>query len=165
MNPTIVTPATPVIDLARAKLHCKIAGNDRDAEVTDAVASAQAWAQAWLGIAMGAQRLAWRFDAWCGCYTLPYDVSSVFSVTAGGNAVAYTLTGRTVKVAADAALPVVITINCGLDAAQVPPPVKSAMLLVVGDLIRNQQAQVELQLYRNAAVENLLALYRERLPL
>lgn len=165
MNPTIVNPAAPVIDLDRAKLHCKIAGGDRDAEVTDAVAAAQAWVQAWLGIALGAQRLAWRFDAWSGCVTLPYDVSSVESVTAGGATVAYTLTGRTVEVAADAALPVVITIDCGLAAAQVPPPIKSAMLLVVGDLIRNQQAQVEVQLYRNAAVENLLSLERERLPI
>lgn len=165
MNPTIVTPATPVIDLARAKLHCKIAGSDRDAEVTDAVASAQAWAQAWLGIALGQQRLAWRYDAWAGCATLPYDVTGVVSVTASGVAVPYTQGGRRFDVASDAAPPVVITIDCGLTAAQVPPPVKSAMLLVVGDLIRNQQAQVEVQLYRNAAVENLLALYRERLPL
>lgn len=165
MNPTIVNPAAPVIDLARAKLHCKIAGSDRDAEVTDAVASAQAWVQAWLGLAIGAQRLAWRFDAWSGCFTLPYDVSSIESVTAAGSPIAHTLVGRTVQVAADAAVPVVITINCGLDGAQVPPPVKSAMLLVVGDLVRNQQAQVEVQLYRNPAVENLLALYRERLPL
>lgn len=165
MRPTIVTPATALIDLERAKLHCKITSGDRDAEVSDAIAAAQSWAQAWLGVALGKQRLAWTFDAWSGCFTAPYDVTSVETVTAAGAPLTYTLSGRTVSAAANAAVPVVITINCGLDGTQLPPAVKSAMLLVIGDLIRNQEAHVDVQLYRNPAVENLLSLERERLPI
>lgn len=165
MNPIIVTPATPLIDLPRAKLQCKITSSERDTEITEAVDSAQAWAQAWLGFALGEQRLSWSYDPWPGCVTLPYDVTAVVSVTAGGDPVDYERNGRTFTVAADAAVPVVITIDCGLPGESVPQPIKSAMLLVVVDLIVNQQAQVSTQLYRNEAVENLLSLFRERLPL
>lgn len=162
MNPTIVTAATPVIDLARARLHCKIAGTDRDLEITDAVEAARAWAQEWLGVAIGPQRLAWTFDSWCGSATLPYDITAVVSVVDASGPAAYVKSGRTIRASSTAA-PVVITIDCGFTAAALPGPIKSAMLLVVGDLIRNQQAQVEAELYQNRAVENLLALYRERL--
>lgn len=41
-----------------------------------------------------------------------------------------------------------------------PPPVKSAAMLLIGDLYANREAQSERQLHRNAAYERLLAPYR-----
>ena len=45
----------------------------------------------------------------------------------------------------------------GLDA---PAPVKSAALLLVGDLYANREAQADRQLYRNATYQALLNPYR-----
>lgn len=162
-NPTVevITSPEPVIDLARAKLHCKIAGNDRDAEVIDAVETARAWAQEWLGIPIGAQRLAYRYDPWYGWAEVPFPIKTLVGVADPSGQIGSLQRGQHVE--ADSDGPVTITIDTG--STTVPAPIKSAMLLVVADLIRNQQAQVEVQLYRNAAVENLLSLYRERLPI
>lgn len=41
-------------------------------------------------------------------------------------------------------------------AADIPAPVVSAMLLVFGDLFEHRTAQTEVQLYNNAAAENLM---------
>lgn len=165
MNPTIVTPATPIIDLARAKLHCKFSATftARDAEVEDAILTAQAWAQEELRVAIGPQRLKFTYDPWPGCATLPFDITDVVSVEDATGAVPYTKAGRTIV--AEGVAPVEIVIDCGLAAASVPHPVKWAMLLVIGDLMENPYAQTEVKLYENPAAENLLALYRERHPL
>ncbi|MBB1584255.1 head-tail connector protein [Serratia sp. OS31] len=41
-------------------------------------------------------------------------------------------------------------------AADIPEPVVSAMLLVFGDLFEHRTSQSEIQLYANAAAENLM---------
>ncbi|EQA1621373.1 head-tail connector protein [Enterobacter asburiae] len=41
-------------------------------------------------------------------------------------------------------------------AADIPSPVVSAMLLVFGDLFEHRTSQTEVQLYTNAAAENLM---------
>lgn len=41
-------------------------------------------------------------------------------------------------------------------AADIPAPVVSAMLLVFGDLFEHRTGQTEVQLYTNAAAENLM---------
>lgn len=163
MNPTIVTPATQVIDLARAKLHCKLSGTARDPEVTDAIETARAWMQKELAVAVGPQTLKYTFDEWSGCAKLPYDITTVVSVTDADGPVSYTQRGRTIS--AEAVAPVEIVITCGWTIATLPGPIKSAMLLLIGDLIENQQAQVEVALHENRAVENLIALERQRVPL
>lgn len=165
MNPTIVTPATPIIDLARAKLHCKFSTTftARDAEVADAILTAQAWVQEELRVAIGPQRLKFTYDQWAGCATLPFEITAVVSVDDTSGPVPYTRAGRVITAAGTA--PVSIVIDCGLAAEAVPHPVKWAMLLVIGDLMENPYAQTEVQLYENPAAENLLALYRERRPL
>ncbi|MEQ4922353.1 head-tail connector protein [Proteus hauseri] len=42
----------------------------------------------------------------------------------------------------------------------IPHPVKSAMLLVLGDMFEHRTSQSEIQLYENKAVERLLFQYR-----
>lgn len=165
MTPRIITPATPVIDVARARLHCKIDGAERDDELVDAIETARAWAQAHLQVAIGEQVLEFTQRTWCGSVKLPYDVTTLISVTAAGVDVTGTaiVTDRTV--AAVGIAPVVIQIATGYSASRLPSPIKSAMLLLIADLVVNQQAQSVNKLYENPAVENLLSLYRERLSL
>jgi len=165
MNPKIITPATQVIDLARAKLQCKITGNDRDPDVTDAIAAARDFAEAETGMPVGEQVRQYTYGTWCGSVTLPCDVTELQTVTAAGVPVLPlpTLSDRTLKFAASA--PVVITIKCGWTAETVPATVKAAMLLMIADLVRNPQSQADVQLFRNHTFENLLWPHRERLPL
>jgi len=167
MNPKIITPATQVIDLVRGKLQCKITGNDRNDDVADAIAAARDYAQAFLGVPVGPQTLQYTFASWCGAVTLPFDVTTVVSVTAAGVAVSPLPTlgadDRTLTFAAVA--PVVIRLTCGYTIATLPSMVKSAMLLMIADLVRNPQAQSEVQLYKNHAVDNLLWPHRARVSL
>ncbi len=167
MNPKIITPATQVIETARAKLQCKITSNDRNDDVNDAIAAAREYAQAFLGYPVGPQTLQYTFPTWGGAYTFPFDVTTVVSVTADGVAVdpLPTLDGddRTLTFAAVA--PVVIQVTCGWTTDTLPATVKSAMLLMIADLVRNPQAQSEVQLYKNETVDNLLWPKRERVGL
>ncbi len=163
MKPIIVTPATQVIAQERAKLHCKIIGARRDAEIDDAIETARAWMQKELAVAVGPQRLKFVFNEWSGAACLPYDITAVVSVTDGSGALAYTRRDREIRASGEA--PVEIVIDCGWTIADVPGTVRSAMLLMIGDLMENQTGQVEVQLYQNPAVENLIALERQRPPL
>lgn len=163
MKPTIVTPATPIIDLARAKLHCKLTGAARDTEVTEAILAAQGWVQEELGVAIGPQRLSFVFARWSGCATLPYEITAVVSVTGASGPLAFTKVGRTISAMGEA--PVEIVVDCGLPGASVPAQIKWAMLLVINDLMENQYAQTEVQLHANKAAENLIWPFRERHPI
>lgn len=160
-KPTIITPAEQVIDVARARLQCKIAGTDRDTELTDAIAAARAYAEAYIGLPIGDQVREYRFDCWPGRATLPCDIVALVAVTAAGESVTPlpSPTGRTLTFAATA--PVTIRIRCGWTSSTLPSDVKMAMLLLISDYIRNPQAQSDVQLWRNSAVDDLLAAERE----
>lgn len=167
MNPKIITPATQVIEIARAKLQCKITSNDRNDDVSDAIAAARDYAQAFLGYPVGAQELRYTFAEWCGSFTFPFDVTTVVSVTADGVAVdpLPTLDADERTLTFEAVAPVVIQVTCGWTTATLPATVKAAMLLMIADLVRNPQAQSEAQLYKNQAVDNLLWPHRARVGL
>lgn len=160
MKPTVITPAASVITLERARLQCKLSSFDQlDEELTDAIETARAWTQAHLQRAIGRQTLRYTFTEWSGSATLPYDIVSV-TVTAAGVTTPATVVDRTVSV--DGPAPVVLDVVTGDDEASLPRPIKSAMLLMIADLMENRQGQAEVKLYENQAVENLLSLYRER---
>jgi hypothetical protein len=167
MKPRIVTPADPltVIDLARARLQCKLTGTDRDADVIDAIAAARAFVEAEIGLPVGEQVREYTWATWSGSAVLPCDVTELLAVTTAEVAVTPlpALAGRTLTVAATA--PVVVRIRCGWTAATLPATVKQAMLLLIADFVRNPQAQTETQLFRNHALDALLWPERERLPL
>ena len=164
----IITPPTQVIDLDRARLQCKITGSDRDADVIDAVAGARDYAESFLGVPVGDQVREYMYPTWSGSVVLPCDVSELQAITARGVSVT-PLTGlladRTLTLPLTTAVPVVVRIRCGYSADTLPGTVKSAMLLLIADLVRNPQAQSEVQLYRNHAFDALLWPHRERLPL
>lgn len=163
MRPEVVVPPEPVITLARAKLQCKLDGNERDDEVQDAIETARAWAQEFTQRAIGqVQTLKCTFEDWLGYAALPFIPSEIVSVTDAAGAVVSTIAGRTVTATATA--PVVITFKvAGYTTTTLPGPVKSAMLLMIADLIRNPQGQVEVELYENKAVKSLLWPYRVEL--
>ncbi|APW38975.1 hypothetical protein RD110_18650 [Rhodoferax koreense] len=165
MYTKIITPPEQVIDLARAKLQCKITGSDRDPDVADAIAAARDYAQREIGLPIGEQTVEFTYPTWCGSVELPCDVTSLLSVSAAGADVSPlpSLVGRRLTLAA--AAPVVVTITCGWTAATLPATVKAAMLLLIADLVRNPQAQSETQLYKNETFNGLMWMYRERLPL
>lgn len=165
MNPKIISGPTPVIDLARAKLQCKITGDDRDADVADAVDAARGYVEAFLGVPVGEQVREYTYSTWCGRVVLPCDVTELQAASAAGVPVTPlpSLVDRLLVMTATA--PVVVRIKCGYTAETLPGTVKAAMLLMIADLVRNPQAQSDVQLYKNHAFENLLWPSRERLPL
>jgi len=163
MKPIIVTPATQVITQERAKLHCKITGSRRDSDIDDAIEAARSWMQKELAVAVGPQRLKFVFDDWAGSACLPYDITDVVSVSDGSGPLTFTRRGRVISAAGTA--PVEVVVDCGWTAQDVPGTVKSAMLLMIGDLVENPTGQVEVQLYQNPAIENLIALERQRSPI
>lgn len=162
MKRTVITPPTPVIDLARAKLQCKITGSDRDADLTDATAAARDYAEAYLGVPVGEQVQSFAFTSWCGQVELPCDITELQSITSAGATLAQLPMPDGRCLVFDAVAPVVITIKTGWTAATLPGVVKSAMLLLIADLVRNPQKQSETQLYRNETFESLLWPHRER---
>jgi len=166
MNFKLITPAAQVIDLPRAKLQCKITGADRDADLTDAIAAARDFVEAFLGVPVGEQVRRYTFECWPGCATFPFDVTSVEACTADGVAV-YPLPAliadRTLKF--DATSPVTIDVKCGYVVATLPATAKQAMLLLIADYVRNPQAQTDVELFKNSAIGSLLWPHRVRLPI
>lgn len=165
---TVIKVPEPVIDIARARTHCRIFDAERDVELGDAIETARAWVQERLHRAVGAQTLALRYPTWCGSAELPFDVTTLQSVTVDGVAVAPAPAlggdaGRTLSLATTGV--VVATIVAGYTPDTLPGPVKSAMLLMIADLIRNPAAQTQAQLYENPAVDNLLYPYITEVPL
>jgi hypothetical protein len=164
MGDQVVVPPEAVITLERAKLQAKLDSDERDAEVTDAIETARAWAQNTLQRAVGVQTLEVTLKRWTGCARLLYAPTSVESVTADGEAVApadYELDGKLLQYAGPG--PVVVRYVTGYSQETLPGPVKSAMLLMIVDLIKNPQGQTTSQLYENPALLNLLWPYRDEL--
>lgn len=158
-----LTVPSPVIPLERAKLHCKITGADRDAEVLDAVEAARAWAQLILQRPIGeTQQLEAIFERWGGYGALPFVPYSVDAVTANGQVATFGAAGRVITAAGPAPVSVKFTAK-GFTAETLPAPIRFGMLLIVGDLVHNQQGQVEVQLYENRAARDLMWPYREGL--
>lgn len=164
MYTKIITPAVQVIDLARAKLQCKITGSDRDADLVDAIAAARDFAEAETGCPVGDQVREYTYPTWCGSVELPCGLTELQAVSAAGVAILPlpVVVGRRLTVAATS--PVVVRVRCGWTHETLPATVKSAMLLFIADLIRNPQAQSETQLFKNRAMESLLWPHRERSP-
>lgn len=165
MKYKIITPATQVIDLPRAKLQCKITGSDRDADITDAIAAARDFAESELGVPVGDQVREYSFSTWCGSVVLPCDITALVSVTAAGQPVLPLPTPVDRLLTFSATAPVAVRVRCGFTSETLPSTVKAAMLLLIADLVRNPQAQSDVQLFKNHAYEAMLWPHRERLPL
>jgi uncharacterized phiE125 gp8 family phage protein len=184
----ITPPAQEVVTLARARLQLKIDADippvapataptsERDPEIEDAIKTAREKVQQYLGRAVGAQTLELVMTGWQSVVEIPLGgVTSITSVdyTAddGEHQLAtenYALYGGDKPFVTISAAPALastpenvrIRFEAGYTADTVPGPVKSAMLLLITDLVQNPSRQTDKPLSENAAFADLLSEYR-----
>lgn len=156
-----------LIDRERVKLAAKITGTDRDPEVDDAINAAVEYVQVHLNIPLDVQTVDCIYeDFQGGTCRLPFAPLSIDSIAVDEEVLQvheYRLLYRKVSLPRQGTLK--ITMTAGFTQEALPTPIKQALLMLATDYLRNQQAQQEVDLKTNKAVENLLALYRMRSPL
>lgn len=186
--PILVTPpAQRIVSLAEAKAHCRVDHAEDDGLLSAAILAAEAHLDGWAGV-LGRCLVSqeWR-QLWRGfpagpLLPLPFPNVTTAAVTyvdpAGAeqtlSASAYHLITTPQAAALEladglswpdvAARPdaVRVTFTAGYDAdpARVPAPIRSAALLIVGDLHRTREGQVSDRMKDNPAVMMLLTPYR-----
>jgi uncharacterized phiE125 gp8 family phage protein len=186
--PRLVTPLTAsLLTLEEARRHCRVDHSEDDVILGAGIAAAQGWLDGWSGV-LGRCLInqQWRQD-WPGfpagpLLPLPFPDVSAAAITyidpAGAeqtlSTAAYhivsTASAAVLELADGAAWPatatrpdavrVTFTAGYGAAAANVPAPIRSAALLVVGDLHRTREGQVSDRMKDNPAVMMLLAPYR-----
>jgi uncharacterized phiE125 gp8 family phage protein len=184
----ITPPAQEVITLARARLQLKIdadippiapateATSERDPEIEDAIKTARQKVQGYLNRAIGAQTLELVMTGWQSVVEIPLGgMTSITSVSytaddgehqlSAGDYALYGGDKPFVTISAAPALAstpdnVRIRFEAGYTAETVPGPVKSAMLLLITDLVQNPSRQTDKPLSENAAFADLLSEYR-----
>lgn len=183
MRVFVVTPPEPVISLSEAKDHLRVRHNDEDALITAYVAAATGHIDGpdgWLGRAIGVQTLeaylcAPTFDR---IIHLPYppavEVESIEARTASGwdtvGPAVYEVRGSEVWRTASSSWPawisdpeaVRVIYQAGYEI--VPPAIRAAILLMVGDLYANRETvsagQIATSIPMSTTVENLLSPFR-----
>lgn len=178
-----------ILTLDEVKAHCRISDGDQDDLLNGLIATAIAHFDGYggiLGRALVSQTWSWAthcFYDWR--IRLPlgnlisvtsvkyYDVSNVLQTVSGSvygfatdhiGPYLYLIENQTwptsLRYRDDA---VVITWVCGwADAASVPKPIKQAMLLMIGDLFENREAQViGVEINRNRTIDALIAPFRK----
>lgn len=158
MRVFVVTPPAPVVTWEDADAHLKLEGDtSQQPEVEGMIAAATGTLDGpggWLGRAIGSQTLEARLDNWgCGSIRLPYpptgDVVSVKYVDAQGaeqtiDTEGYELLGASLVPAYGAVWPtpryqreaVRVRYQAGYPEGMLPGQIRSAILLMVGDLYR-----------------------------
>lgn len=183
MRVFVVTPPDPVVTLEEAKRHLKVDGDDEDVEIAAFIAAATGHIDGpdgWLGRALGVQILEARTDVWCGYQvSLPFPpvlelVSISYLDNEGTEQMAdladLDLLGRNL-VAAGSSWPwdggsrrresLRIRYRAGYET--LPPAIRAAILLMVGDLYRNRDSvafTVATAIPMSTTVESLLAPFR-----
>lgn len=185
MRSAVAEPADPeeIVSLARVKQHLKVDHSAEDDLIKAYRAAAIAHIDApdgWLGRAIGVQQIDTWFDEFDdGVLKLPFvpliDVLEVqyrapitgawIDVDPGS----YELRGKLLGNAwaqtwpAMARGPETIRVRCLAGYEDVPAPIVSAILLMIGDLYRNRETTAEraaVSVPMSTTVENLLAPYR-----
>jgi hypothetical protein len=158
--------ALTLIDVARARLQCRISSNVLDPVITDAINAARDYVQERTQRAIGVQRLTFTYPQWRGCALLPFDITQLLAVTVDGVAEdpLPTPIGRLIELSDAYGKKVAISIETGYTPATLPGALKQAMLLLIADAVRNPAAQVETTLHENKALETLLYPYIRSLP-
>lgn len=181
---TLITPpATEPVDLATAKLHCRVDSSDEDGMIEALIAAARAHIEDATGRALVERTLELRVDAWPTRLYLPAPPAMrIVSVTAIDDAGAaavlesaayalrtgvepgYVVFDSALRPAVDLAdfAGVRVRYVAGYGAASdVPTPLKQALLLLVGHWYANREAVGQSnQAALPFAVEALIAPYR-----
>lgn len=186
----ITAPAAEPVDLTLAKAHCRITDSQQDALVTLAIESARQAVDGQNGV-LGRALITQTWELVLDCFPSEFiriplpPLQSVVSIKyQDPDGIEQTLDpGRYLVDTAsqpggvvvdadgwpetdDTANAVVIRFvaGYGATAASVPAPIRSAILLQVGDLIENRQTQQKDALVMNPAAESLLFPYRMLTP-
>jgi uncharacterized phiE125 gp8 family phage protein len=146
-------PPVEPVDLMEAKQHLRVDTDSDDALITEMIVSARAMVEQWTGRAMITQTLVWTFsDSWGGtlAYNLPRSpamaVNTVSQFASDGSTVALAsdqyvafLAPEPAKITFTAApadgtqyAQIEFAAGYGNTAADVPAPLKQAILMVVG---------------------------------
>lgn len=182
MRVFVVTPPEPVVPLAEAKAHLRVRHGDEDALIEAYVAAATAHIDGpdgWLGRSLGDQVLEAYTDVFRDCMSLPYgpvtEIISVKYLAGTGDEVIllpteYELRGWLLGSAFGKRWPSVLSrpeavrIQYRAGYADLPPPIRAAILLMVGDLYMNRETVTTgasaSQIPMNTTVLNLLSPYR-----
>lgn len=183
----VAPPGVQLVELADAKRHCRIDHADDDALVTAAIAAATGWLDGWAGVlgrCLVNQQWRQLADGFPAGPLLPLPFPDVTAVevkyrdaadvertfAAAGYHLISTPVGSCLELADGAAWPataarpdaVTVTLTAGYGelAADVPQPIRSAALLMVGDLVRNREAQVSEKMRDNPLLMTLIAPFR-----
>lgn len=190
MTVLVITPPDALVDLATAKAHLRIDGEDQDTLITAYVAAASAHIDGpggWLNRAIGAQtlELVLSGSAWLGwgygC-ALPLSCPPVATITSvkylDVDGVQQTLSAGVYALRADGSLALgfeqewpsprdtgdAIRIRYTAGSTTIPAAITAAVLLMAGDLYANRETvvigDVAARIPMSTAVENLLAPYR-----
>ena len=182
MRVVVVTPPQPLVSLADAKEHARIDGSDDDDVILAMIAAASAridGPDAWLGRAIGTQVLELRTDGFDGPLPCP-PVTAVQSVryldTAGVEQLlapaGYELVGTDLAAAWGTAWPSyrmgpeAVRVRYTAGYAAVPPAIRAAVLLMIGDLYDNRGTvetgvrAAAVAIPMSTTVESLLSPYR-----
>lgn len=160
MAVVVIQPPEPLVSLDDAKDHLRVTENDEDGLIEGYIAAASAWIDGpagWLGRSIGEQTLELRTNVFSSCDRLPYGpviaVTEARYVDAVGvdrllDPAAYEVINRGLVLRQGYGWPslrgdaegVRILYQAGETA--VPPQVRQAVLLLVGQWFRNRMAVV-----------------------
>lgn len=185
MRVFVVVQPSPVVTLDDAKAHLKVDGSDEDALIEGYVAAATGHIDGpdgWLGRAIGVQTLEARCDNLsCGsAIRLPFppviEPVSISYLDAGGVeqmadlddvellGADLTATGAAWPWVGGSGRREAVRIRYRAGYAEVPPAIRAAILLMVGDLHRNRQESIigtiSSIVSMSTTVENLLSPFR-----
>lgn len=182
MRVVVVTPPEPVVTLSEAKAHLRVRHSDEDALIEAYISAATAHIDGpdgWLGRALGDQVLEAYADFFRDCMRLPFgpviEVVSVKYLAGTGDEVTvlpteYELRGWLLGAAFGKRWPSVLShpeavrIQYRAGYADLPPPIRAAILLMVGDLYLNRETAsigaAASQIPMSTTVTNLLSPYR-----
>jgi uncharacterized phiE125 gp8 family phage protein len=187
LAPILITaPASPPITLEMAKQHLRVSDSEEDVLIQAYIEAATAHLDGWSGIlgrALVTQTWRQDFASFSPALPLPLHpaqtITSVTYIDAAGDqqtvpAADYDLVadsmggsvmlkpGRAWPATGQALRPVSVTYVAGLPAAEVPAPIRSAILLMVGDLYANREttASSAARIPMAATVEALIAPWR-----
>lgn len=161
----IAGPAVEPVSVAEAKMHVRIDGTAEDGFISSLIITSRLHVEAALGLALVTQRWLWRFDQWPGKGAVELPLRPVQSVDAvrihpaSGTAAtvspsSYTLdgAGNPARLMPKAALPgpgaaingieIEFTAGFGAAAADVPAPIRQAVLLLVAHWYENREPVV-----------------------
>lgn len=179
-----VAPAEDPVTLTEAKAHLRVDGTGEDALIGALISAATQELDGWTGIlgrALVTQTWAQGFDAFADKLRLPMPAATIVSVTyVDTNGDTQTLAanqyelrqdalGSYVERAFDVSWPnirshpeaVRVKFTCGTSAANVPAPLKAAILLRIGDLYANREAVgMREGVAVNPTIQALVAPYR-----